>query len=80
VRITVAGLEGAHFIANGHQVDANGAIEIAAPADRVATVRLHVAAPAQAEAGSHPLRFTIIDAENGERAESASAFFAGTRQ
>lgn len=77
VRIEVSGLDGAHFIANGHQVEANGAIEVEAGADSVANVRVHVAAPQGAVEGSHPLRFTIIDTANGERAESASAFYAG---
>jgi len=80
VRIEVSGLDSAHFIANGHQVDRNGAIEVEAGADSVANVRVHVAAPAGAVHGSHPLRFTITDTANGERADSASAFFAGANQ
>jgi cytochrome c oxidase accessory protein FixG len=77
VRINVSGLEGAHFIANGHQVEANGAIEVTAQADGVANIRVHVAAPASAANGSHPLHFEITDTETGEHAGSASAFFAG---
>ncbi len=77
VRIEVSGLEGAHFITNGHQVDPSGAIEVDAPADAVANVRVHVAAAAGAVRGSHPLHFTITDAATGERADSASAFYAG---
>lgn len=77
VRIEVSGLEGAHFISNGHQVTASGAIEVDAQSDGVVNVRVHVGAPAGVGAGSHPLRFTITDTETGERADSASAFFAG---
>ena len=77
VRITVSGLDGAHLISNGHQVDANGAIEVDTQSDGVANVRVHVAAPSNVGPGSHPMRFTITDTETGEQAESASAFFAG---
>jgi cytochrome c oxidase accessory protein FixG len=77
VRILVSGLDGAHFIANGHQVEANGAIEVVTPADGVANIRVHVAAPAGAAFGTHPLRFEITDIETGEQAASASAFVAG---
>jgi cytochrome c oxidase accessory protein FixG len=77
VRINVSGPAGAHFIANGHQVDARGAIEVDAQADGVANVRVHVAASAGAAAGSHPLRFEITDVDTGERADGASVFFAG---
>lgn len=77
VRITVDGLAGAHLISNGHQVDASGAIEVEAHADGVANVRVHVAAPSTVGAGSHRIRFTVIDTATGEQAESASAFFAG---
>lgn len=77
VRITVSGLEGAHFISNGHQVDAAGAIEVDTQADGVANVRVHVGAPADVGPGSHRIRFAITDTQSGERAESASVFFAG---
>jgi cytochrome c oxidase accessory protein FixG len=77
LRIEVSGLEGAHFIANGHAVEPDGSVLAPAPADAVANVRIHVAAPAGTPAGSHPLRFTVTDAETGERAESASAFLSG---
>jgi len=77
LRIEVTGLDGVHFIANGHSLDVDGAIVAPAHADSVANVRVHVAAPAGTPAGSHPLRFIIIDTETGERAESASAFLAG---
>jgi polyferredoxin len=77
VRIEVSGLDSAHFIANGHSVDRNGVIEVEAPADAVTNVRVHVAADANATRGSHPLRFTITDAADGEQAVSASAFYAG---
>jgi cytochrome c oxidase accessory protein FixG len=79
LRIEVTGLDGVHFIANGHAVETDGAILAQAQADDVANVRVHVTAPAGTGAGSHPLRFTIVDVETGERAESASAFFAGGR-
>jgi cytochrome c oxidase accessory protein FixG len=77
VHITVSGLDGAHLVSNGHQVDAGGVIEVQAQADGIANVRIHVAAPANVGAGSHRLRFTIVDADTGERAESASVFLAG---
>lgn len=80
VRIMVEGFEGAHFVANGHAVDASGAIEVQTQPDGVANVRVHVAAPAGVETGSHPLRFEITDIETGESAQSASAFFAGERR
>ncbi len=76
VRITVSGLNGAHFIANGHQVEANGAIEVEAQPDGVANIRVHVVAPAGAANGTHTLQFEIADIETGEHAASASAFVA----
>jgi cytochrome c oxidase accessory protein FixG len=79
LRIEVSGLEGVHFIANGHSVEPDGSILTPASADAVANVRIHVGAPAETGAGSHPIRFTIIDSETGERAESASAFYTGGR-
>ena len=77
LRINVSGLEGAHFLSNGHRVQPNGSIEVTAQPDGVANVRVHVVAAAGAVRGSQPLRFEITDIETGERAESASAFFAG---
>lgn len=77
VRIEVSGLDGVHFIANGHSVEVDGSILASAQADSVGNVRVHVVAPAGTPPGSHPLRFTIIDAQTGERADSASAFLAG---
>lgn len=77
VRITVSGLEGAHFISNDHRVDASEAIEVDTQADGVANVRVHVGAPADVGPGSHRIRFAITDTQSGERAESASVFFAG---
>ena len=77
VRIRVSGLEGVHFVANGHSVGPKGEIVAEAAADAVANVRVHVAVPAATAAGSHPIAFEIIDVETGERASSASAFFAG---
>lgn len=77
VRITVGGLDGAHLMSNGHQVDASGAIQVDAQPDGVANVRIHVGAPPSVGPGSHPLRFTIVDTETGEQAGSASVFFAG---
>jgi len=77
LRIQVEGLEGVHFVSNGHSVDENGEIMAEAPADAVANVRVHVAVPAGTEPGSHPIRFHIIDDETGDRASSNSAFLAG---
>ncbi|MBL8545972.1 MAG: cytochrome c oxidase accessory protein CcoG [Hyphomonadaceae bacterium] len=77
VRISVSGVDGAHFISNGHRVDANGEIQVDAQPDAVSNVRVHVVAPSDIGAGSHRLRFTIIDTATGEQAGSASVFFAG---
>jgi cytochrome c oxidase accessory protein FixG len=79
VRIAVTGPEGVHFMANGHGVERDGAIIADAPADGIANVRVHVAAPAGVSPGPHPIEFVITDAETGERADSASVFFAGAR-
>ncbi len=80
IRITLSGLGGAHFISNGHHVDADGAITVDAQPDGVANVRVHVVAPATVGAGSHGLQFHIVDARTGESADSASAFLAGDAQ
>ncbi len=80
VTVAVSGLEGVHFVANSHAVQADGRIIAEAEGDRVANVRVHVAVPAGTPQGSHPLRFEIVDAESGERAGSASAFLAGASQ
>lgn len=80
VRISVSGLDGAHFISNGHRVDINGEFQVDTQPDTVANVRVHVVAPANVGAGSHRLRFTITDTATGEQADSASAFFAGAAQ
>jgi polyferredoxin len=77
VRVEVSGVEGVHFIANGHSLEPDGSILTPAQADAVANVRVHVATPPGTPAGSHPLRFTITDVETGERAASASAFLSG---
>ena len=79
LRIQVSGLDGVHFVANGHSVEPNGEVLTEAGADAVANVRIHVAAPATVGPGSHRIQFQIIDAETGERAVSDSAFFAGDR-
>lgn len=76
VRITVHGFEGAHFISNGHRVDATGAITVETNPDGVSNVRVHVVAPADAP-GLHPITFEIVDSATGERAQSVSAFLAG---
>ncbi len=80
LRIQVEGLEGVHFVANGHSVDENGEIVADATADAVANLRVHVAVPAGTAPGSHPIEFHIIDAETGARASSDSAFFAGAQR
>jgi cytochrome c oxidase accessory protein FixG len=77
VRVEVIGREGVRFIANGHAVEEDGAIVATAQGDSVANVRVHVTAPAGTPPGSHAIRFEIADAETGETAASASAFYAG---
>ncbi len=77
VTIQVSGLEGLHLIANGHAVAADGTITAEAPADAVSNIRIHAAAPGSTPAGSHPIRFRIVDTASGVSAESASAFLTG---
>jgi cytochrome c oxidase accessory protein FixG len=77
VTIQVSGLQGLHLIANGRAVAADGTISAEAPADAVSNIRIHAAAPASTPAGSHPIRFRIVDADTGVSAESASAFLTG---
>jgi cytochrome c oxidase accessory protein FixG len=77
VAIEVSGLAGARFVANGHDVEVDGRVIAEARPDGVADIRLHVVAPASTEAGSHTLRFSVVDLDTGEGAESASAFLAG---
>lgn len=78
VAIRVSGLEGAHFVANGHHVEADGRIITDTLADAVLETRVHVAAPSTIGAGSHRISFEIVDLETGERATNAAAFFAGS--
>jgi cytochrome c oxidase accessory protein FixG len=78
VVIEVSGLEGARLQGQGRPVDAEGRIIAEARPDSVANVRLHVVAPSSTPAGSHDLRFRILDLESGESAESPSAFLAGS--
>jgi cytochrome c oxidase accessory protein FixG len=73
VAISVTGLEGARLQGAG----GDGRFVAEAGADAVANVRLHVVAPPTTAQGSHRLRFTAVDLESGERADSPSAFFAG---
>jgi cytochrome c oxidase accessory protein FixG len=77
VSISVSGVRGLHLIANGHALEADGTIVAEAQGDGVSNIRIHVAAPASTPAGSHPIRFRVVDAETGDVAESASAFLTG---
>jgi cytochrome c oxidase accessory protein FixG len=75
VEIEIEGLDGAHLLAPA--LEAGGGFVAEAQADGVTNVRVHVVAPADVDAGSHDLTFTIRDAENGDVAVSESAFLAG---
>jgi cytochrome c oxidase accessory protein FixG len=77
VVIAVSGLEGARLIGLGRSVDGQGQIIARVRPDSVANVRLHVIAPPDTPAGSHDLRFRVVDDAGGESAQSASAFLAG---
>jgi cytochrome c oxidase accessory protein FixG len=77
VAISVYGLEGAHIVVQGGALDQDGRVIAEARPDSVANVRLHVVAPAQTGAGSHPLRFEVQDLNSDEKTRSASAFLAG---
>ncbi len=70
--IEVGGLDGARLVAQDHPQDDRGRLLAEARPDSVANVRVHVVAPARD--GSQRLWFRIVDLDNGERAESASAF------
>jgi cytochrome c oxidase accessory protein FixG len=74
VAIEVTGLSGARLFGTAQEQQP---LVVEARPDGVANVRLHVVAPPGTPAGSHNLRFRIVDAATGESAESASAFLAG---
>jgi polyferredoxin len=74
VAIEVTGLSGARLFGTAQEQEP---LVVEARPDGVANVRLHVVAPPGTPAGSHNLRFRIVDAATGESAESASAFLAG---
>ncbi|MDX2274610.1 MAG: cytochrome c oxidase accessory protein CcoG [Hyphomonadaceae bacterium] len=80
LEIRVVGVDGAHFLANGHAVEGNGSIHAQASPDTVTDIRVHVAAPGALEAGSHDLRFEVIDLNTQDQADSASAFLTGGPQ
>lgn len=79
IAIAVSGLEGAHIVVQGGELDSDGRIIAEALPDSVANVRVHVVAPAETENGSHAIRFVLDDLESHDTAQSASAFLAGGR-
>jgi cytochrome c oxidase accessory protein FixG len=77
VRISISGMNGAHFMSNGHSVETDGSVIAEAQADGVTNIRLHVIAPSTTSAGSHELQFDVSDLDSDETAGSESAFLAG---
>lgn len=80
VAIEISGLEGATLFAADHALDAQGRVLAEIPPDSIANVRLHVVAPRGVSAGSHRVRFRVIDLAGGESGDSDSAFLAGDRR
>ncbi|WP_395646921.1 cytochrome c oxidase accessory protein CcoG [Terricaulis sp.] len=77
VAIEVSGLDGATLSAADHELDAQGRVLAEVASDSVANVRLHLISPAGVSAGSHSIRFRVVDLEGDETGDSASAFLAG---
>ena len=75
VSVAVDGLAGVRLQAPTLSDD--GVLVVEAQADAVTNVRIHVVAPSGTDAGSHDIRFTILDSASGQSATSASAFLAG---
>ncbi len=77
VVISVSGLDGAHLLVQGGELDADGRVIAETRPDSVANVRLHVVAPANTPQGSHRLQFEARDLGSDDVTQSASAFLSG---